>query len=68
MIRIIGEDFYIKFKFLILRFSYLVTKIIKINIHLMQILKGKWNLPLKKKKFYVGIKNKKIKKFRGHGL
>ena len=31
MIRIIGEDFYIKFKFLILRFSYLVTKIIKIN-------------------------------------
>ena len=28
----------------------------------------KLNLPLKKKKFYVGIKNKKIKKFRGHGL
>jgi hypothetical protein len=57
-----------EFKFLILRFSYLVTKIIKINIHLMQILKGNLNLPLKKKKFYVGIKNKKIKNFRGHGL
>jgi hypothetical protein len=57
-----------EFKFLILRFNYLVTKIIKINIHLMQILKGKRNLPLKKKKFYVGIKNKKIKNFRGHGL
>ena len=57
-----------EFKFLILRITYLVTKIIKINIHLMQILKGKQNLPLKKKKFYVGIKNKKIKKFRGHGL
>jgi hypothetical protein len=50
-----------EFKFLILRFNYLVTKIIKINIHLMQILKGNLN-------FYVGIKNKKIKNFRGHGL
>jgi hypothetical protein len=49
MIRIIGEDFYIKFKFLILRFSYLVTKIIKINIHLMQILNGKTEFAIEKK-------------------
>jgi hypothetical protein len=49
MIRIIGEDFYIKFKFLILRFSYLVTKIIKINMHLMQILNGKTKFAIEKK-------------------
>jgi hypothetical protein len=49
IIKIIGEDFYIEFKFLILRFSYLVTKIIKINIHLMQILKGKTEFAIEKK-------------------
>jgi hypothetical protein len=34
----------------------------------MQILKGKRDLPWKKKNFYVGIQNKKISKFRGYGL
>ena len=38
-----------EFKFLILRFNYLVTKIIKINIHLMQILKGKTEFAIEKK-------------------
>ena len=38
-----------EFNSLILRFTYLVTKIIKINMHLMQILKGKTEFAIEKK-------------------